>query len=92
MSVILMTTLLYKALILQGEIWCWSLLGLKGLNTTVITTQAWLRLNHIPFRLIEEKFACSRLRLMVGSAKVRKREHEIKRDEDHHRPFSQITR
>ena len=29
MSVILMTTLLYKALTLQGEIWCWSLLGLK---------------------------------------------------------------
>ena len=27
-----MTTLFYKALILQGEIWCWSLLGLKGLN------------------------------------------------------------
>ena len=22
----------YKALILQGEIWCWSLLGLKGLS------------------------------------------------------------
>ena len=32
MSVILMTTLFYKALILQGEIWCWSLLGLKGLR------------------------------------------------------------
>ena len=32
MSVILMTTVFYKALILQGEIWCWSLLGLKGLN------------------------------------------------------------
>ena len=31
MSVILMTTLFYKALILQGEIWCWSLLGLRGL-------------------------------------------------------------
>ena len=32
MSVILMTTVLYKALILQGgETWCWSLLGLKGL-------------------------------------------------------------
>ena len=29
MSVILMTTLFYKALILQGEIWCWSLLGVK---------------------------------------------------------------
>ena len=35
MSVILMTTLLYKALILQGEIWCSSLLGLKGLSKGV---------------------------------------------------------
>ena len=34
MSVILMSTLFYKALILQGEIWCWSVLGLKGLNST----------------------------------------------------------
>ena len=32
MSMILMTTLFYKALILQGEIWSWSLLGLKGLS------------------------------------------------------------
>ena len=32
MSVILMTTLFYKALLLQGEIWFWSLLGLKGLK------------------------------------------------------------
>ena len=32
MSAILMTILFYKALILQGEIWCWSLLGLKGLT------------------------------------------------------------
>ena len=29
MSLIPMTTLFYKALILQGEIWRWSLLGLK---------------------------------------------------------------
>ena len=35
MSVILMTTLFYKALILQGEIWCWSLLGLKGLKNGI---------------------------------------------------------
>ena len=33
MSIILMATLFYKALILQGEIWCWSLLGLKGYNS-----------------------------------------------------------
>ena len=32
MSIILMTTLFYKALILQGEIWCWSLLGINGLT------------------------------------------------------------
>ena len=32
MSLILMTTLFYKALILQGEIWRWSLLGPKGLR------------------------------------------------------------
>ena len=38
MSLILMTTLFYKALILQGEIWCWSFLGLKGLIMMVITT------------------------------------------------------
>ena len=31
MSLILMTTLFYKAVILQGEIWRWSFLGLKGL-------------------------------------------------------------
>ena len=30
MSVILMTTLFYEALIELGEIWCWSLLALKG--------------------------------------------------------------
>ena len=30
-SVILMTTLFFKALVLQGEIWCWSLLRLEGL-------------------------------------------------------------
>ena len=32
MSVIPITSLFYKALILQGEIWCWSLLGLKRVN------------------------------------------------------------
>ena len=32
MSVILMTSLFYKALILQGEIWCWSLLGLNSIK------------------------------------------------------------
>ena len=32
MSIILMTTLFYKALLLQGEIWRWSLLGFKRVN------------------------------------------------------------
>ena len=39
MSVILMITLFYKALILQGEIWCWSIWGLKGLITKAVTAQ-----------------------------------------------------
>ena len=39
MSLILMTTLFYKALILQGEIWCWSLLGFKGLKSFSIAHQ-----------------------------------------------------
>ena len=43
MSVILMTTLFYKALILQGEIWCWSLLGLEGLNRPVLNSYLALR-------------------------------------------------
>ena len=30
MSVILMTTLFYKTVMLQGEIWFWLLLGLKA--------------------------------------------------------------
>ena len=32
MSVILMKTLFYKALTLQGENWCWSLQELEGLS------------------------------------------------------------
>ena len=32
MSSILMTTVFYNAVILQGENWRWSLLGLKGLT------------------------------------------------------------
>ena len=40
MSVILMTTLFYKPLILQGEIWCWSLLGIEGL--ILVKSRLWL--------------------------------------------------
>ena len=39
MSLILMTTVFYKAVILHGEIWRWSLLGLKGLSYTVNSLQ-----------------------------------------------------
>ena len=45
MSLFLMTILFYKALILQGEIWCWSLLGLKGLNSIVKNSVRILLLN-----------------------------------------------
>jgi len=41
---ILMTTLFYKALILQGESWYWSLLGLKGLKVTNELSFGWLHL------------------------------------------------
>ena len=41
MSVFLMTTLFYKALTLQREIWCWSLLGFNELKTFY---------NHLNFR------------------------------------------
>ena len=34
-SSILMTTVFYEEVILQGEIWCWSLLGLKGLRNAL---------------------------------------------------------
>ena len=36
MSVIVITTPFYKALMLQGEIWCWSLLGRKGLTWPIL--------------------------------------------------------
>ena len=39
MSLILMTTLFYKAVILHGEIWRWSLLGLKRVNFVGIPTR-----------------------------------------------------
>ena len=38
MSIILMTTLFYKVLILQGEIWCWSLLGCQDFGTATLST------------------------------------------------------
>ena len=42
MSVILMTSLFYKALILQGEIWCLSLLELKGLKKAANMAFIWI--------------------------------------------------
>ena len=43
MSVILITTLLFKALILQGGIWSWSLLGFKGLRAGRHWIWQWLQ-------------------------------------------------
>ena len=54
MSVILMTTLFYKALILQGEIWCWSL---KRTVTNVSTTST-----VVIFTNLKENFKCSKWR------------------------------
>ena len=39
MSLILMTTLFYEAVILHWEIWRWSLLGLKGLIIIFVVTR-----------------------------------------------------
>ena len=47
MSVILMTTLFCKELILQGEIWCWSLLGL---NFCSCEKKAWKKISRLSFR------------------------------------------
>ena len=47
MSVILMTTLFYTALILQEEMWYWSLLGLRGLPegfTVKLLTKVYLKI------------------------------------------------
>ena len=46
MSLILMTTLFYKAVILQGEIWRWSLLGLKGLKCDALdrVVRSWVKI------------------------------------------------
>ena len=45
MSVILMTILIDKALISLGEIWCWSLLRLKGLKERGIYSHNCKKLN-----------------------------------------------
>ena len=43
MSLILMNTLFYKAVMLQGEIWRWSVLGFKGLKRAAGDLQeAWV--------------------------------------------------
>ena len=52
MSVILMTILFYKALILHGEIWRWSLLGLKGLKNEKMITRETLALK-FPLHYVE---------------------------------------
>ena len=55
MSEILMTTLFYKELILQGEIWCWSLLGLKGLITFFHLEEVWKKLKLVELLLSTEQ-------------------------------------
>ena len=53
MSLILMTTLFYKALILQGEIWCWSLLRL---NFCSWEKKAWEKFSRLSFRNCKSYF------------------------------------
>ena len=48
MSLILMTTRFYKAVIFQGDIWRWSLLGLKGLKLQSHFPKKWLHFSHTP--------------------------------------------
>ena len=66
MSVILITTLFYKALILQGEIWCWSLLGLKGLKQLDATKSVFLNV----FTIIET--ICANIWAKTSSIKRKK--------------------
>ena len=57
MSVILITTLFYKALISQGEIWCWSLSGLKGLSPNIhMKILLQIHLHVFPLRISWENF------------------------------------
>ena len=56
MSVILMTTLYNIALVLQAEIWCWSLLGIKGLIRLLFVLQ--IR-TEVQFCLAKRRFATS---------------------------------
>ena len=67
MSLILMTTLFYKALILQGEIWYWSLLGLKGLSDLIFSA-------HHKFKF---KFIYSHL-FNYNTTTKRKKKKEVK--------------
>ena len=67
MSVILMTTLFYKAFILHGEIWCWSLLRLKGLSDLIFSA-------HHKFKF---KFIYSHL-FNYNTTTKRKKKKEVK--------------
>ena len=74
-----MTTLFYKALILEGEIWCWSLLGHKGLKQLQIAVSEtfgfgerihWFRVDRRPSRF--KKYAVSKLSgfMLTGHIKI----------------------
>ena len=65
---ILVTTLLYKPLILQREIWYWSLLGLKGIkkNHTFCNLRARC-INHEGCKSREDKQTSASTYLAVGS-------------------------
>ena len=57
MSLILITTRFYIILILQGEIWCWSLLTLKRLNRKLASMN-----NHSdPTKLVEKETYCCQM-------------------------------
>ena len=53
-----MTTVFYKAVIIQGEIWCWSLLGPKGLSDQAVT-ESDDRLKTLYHSLLKLKYSLS---------------------------------
>ena len=54
MSSILMITVFYKAVISKGEIWRWSLLGLKGLILLEYQTELVLPIDFLLYNLLSE--------------------------------------
>ena len=73
MSVILMTTLFYKAIILQGEIWCWSLLGIKGLNPRSYAREKPLLAARYKTKTLTGKFICIRRSALLKTATMERK-------------------